>query len=396
MEDLEEFKKKGFDIQTLTTDELSEEYSQMIKLHQKYLYNKVIDTVSQYIRGISATEIESLIDRYLLTDIKYCGKQTISKLNDELQIAFVETLKNARNSDQNQLLRTYLEKIMPPLRKNQMDWLYEITNQFSKHLMQKIDLYFASFRSISTENVNRTIENLNKAITEILKQYQYKFNDDYQIILKRFLNNNRTQINELIHKINLNNNKIPNFQMYSAIAELSNCQLIEEDGTQYIKDKNTEEKIELTYNDGILSSKDNKHKYYIDNKNQRLGYYNSETKVTILVHNGLITIIPPYEKVEDKHLISFAKKNHNYQLYYDLKLTNDLEKIESMIKEIKEYAYGIYSKLISDPDFEKLLVKIKNNNNADNNKQQEADQSNQFAETNNGEAPPNVKKLNKI
>ena len=38
---MEEFKKKGINIQALTTDELSEEYSQMIKLHQNYLYKKI-------------------------------------------------------------------------------------------------------------------------------------------------------------------------------------------------------------------------------------------------------------------------------------------------------------------------------------------------------------------
>lgn len=391
MENIEEFKKKGINIQTITTDELNEEYSQMIKLHQKYLYNKIVDTINQYIRGMSATEIESLIDRYLLTDIKYRGKQTISRLNDELQIAFVETLKIAKNSDQNQLLRTYLEKITPPLRKNKMDWLYEITNQFSKHLMQKIDLYFASFKSISTNNVDRTIENLNKAITEVMKQYQYKFDEDYQVILKKFLNNNKNQINELIH--NLNNNKTPNFQIYSAIAELSNYQLIEESGTLYIKEKNTEEKIELTFKDGLLSSKDNKHRYHIDNEKQRLGYYNSESKVTILVHDGLITIIPPFKNIEDKYLISFAKNGHNYQLYYNLKPTNDLEKIESMIKEIEKYTPGIYNKLISDYNFEKLLIQIKNNNNTDTQNQQEAAQSNQFTESSNDETDKKVKKL---
>ena len=42
MENIEEFKKKGINIQIMTTDVLDEEYSQMIKLHQKYLYNKTI------------------------------------------------------------------------------------------------------------------------------------------------------------------------------------------------------------------------------------------------------------------------------------------------------------------------------------------------------------------
>lgn len=393
---MEEFKKKGNDIQKMTTDKLNEEYSQMIKLHQNYLYKKIVDTIQHYIRGIRETEIESLIDIYLLTDIKYSGKQTISKLNEDLQAALIETLDTVDNKDKNKLLKVYLEKINPPLRKNQMDWLYEIINQFSKQLMQKIDLYFASFRVTSNDNIDRTLENLSKEINKIMEQYQNKFDEDYQIILKKFLNNNIRQISQLIDRISLNRNKSSNFQMYSAIAELSNYELIEENGTLYVKDKNTEEKIELTFKGDILISEDKKIRYRSDNQKQRLGYYNSETKVTILVHNGLITVVPPYKKIEDKHLISFAKKDHKYQLYYNLKPTNNLEKIESMIKEIEEYAPGIYSKLISDPDFEKLLIQIKNNNNTDTQSQQEEDQSNPFTEINNGEEAPNVKKLNKI
>lgn len=392
---MEEFKKKGINIQTLTTDDLSEEYSQMIKFHQNYLYKKIIDTIQHYIRGIREAEIETLIDRYLLTDIKYRGKQTISKLNEDLQAAFIETVDKVENKDKNKLLKVYLEKINPPLRKNQMDWLYEITNQFSKQLMQKIDLYFASFRVTSNDNIDRTLENLSNEINKIMEQYQNKFDEDYQIILKKFLNNNKRQISQLIDQIGLNKNKSSNFQMYSAIAELSNYELIEENGTLYVKDKNTEEKIELTFKGDILSSEDNKIRYHIDNQKQRLGYYNSETKVTILVHNGLITVIPPYKKIEDKHLISFAKKNHNYQLYYNLKPTNDLEKIESMIKELEEYTPGIYSKLMSDPDFEKLLIQIKNNNDRDIKTEEEAELSNQFLESSDEETVKKKKKCNK-
>ena len=64
-------------------------------------------------------------------------------------------------------------------------------------------------------------------------------------------------------------------------------------------------KIELTQNGDFLTSKDNKLKCRIDNKNQRIGFYNSETKITILVHNGLITLIPPKNKEQEENIISF-------------------------------------------------------------------------------------------
>lgn len=355
---MEEFKKKGCNIQMLTTDLLSEEYSQMLRKHQAYLYENISKVIERHIRGLGKTQIESLIDRYLLTDLKYRGKLTISKLEENLETAIVETIDNDQNQAQGQLLGNYLEKIKVILRRNQMDWLYGIMNQFSKQLRHTIDLHFATFKGISDNNFSQNVTNIDKEITKILEQYQDKFDQDYRILLTNFLNNNKRQVQLLLEKVELNNKKTANAQMYSAIVELSNYQLIEENEHLYVQDETTKEKIELMLDGNLLSSQDNKLRYYIDKQKQRVGYYNDETKVSILVHNGLITLIPPTTEETEKNIISFAKNGHNYQLYHNLKPTTDLEKVKSMIDEIAKYAQGIYRKLISDPDFQKLLSQI--------------------------------------
>lgn len=390
---MEEFKKKGINIQMSTTEELSEEYLKMIKIHKKYLYDKIINTIHHHIRGISSTEIESLIDRYLFIDIEFRGKETIETLKEGLQTAFTETIDTMNGEDKDQLLKKYLEKINLPLRRNKMDWLYEITNEFSKELNKKIELYFALFRGISDNNFTRTIDNLNKEIEQIMKEYQNKFNQDYEAILEKFKENNKKQINDLMNVIDLSNKKSSNFQIYSAIMELSNYELIEENGILYAKDKITAEKIELTFNGDILSSKDSNLKYRVDNKNKRIGYFNNKTKIAILAHNGLITLITPKSKEQEENIISFKKIGHSYQLYHNLKLINDIEKIKSMIEQIEKYAPGIYDKLISDKDFEKLLVQINNHTTGQEKAEQKKESTDMLTESNNNEdLSPNGRK----
>ena len=77
---MEDFIKKGNDIQTITTENLTNKYEKMIKEHQIYLYKTIISTIEHHIRGISATNIEYLIDRYLIIDLKYHGRESIDNL----------------------------------------------------------------------------------------------------------------------------------------------------------------------------------------------------------------------------------------------------------------------------------------------------------------------------
>lgn len=354
---MEEFKKRGIDIQMVTTDALSEAYSQMMKKHQNYLYENLVKAIQKHLRGMSKLELESLIDRYFLTDMKYHGKQTISKLNEGFQNAFIETLDATDGKSTEQILTTYSERIKVPLRRNQMDWLDEISIQFSRQLRKKIDLYFAPFTKISSENIERTIDNVDREIMQIMKQYKQKFNQDYQMILNEFLSVNLKQISTLLEKRDLTNKQANNFQMYHAIAELSNHELMEEDNHLYAKNISTGEMVELTMQGDLLSSSDRTIRYRLDTEKQRIGYYNNQTKVAILVHNGLITVVLPPGREKEKRMISFAKKGHRYQLYYNLKPVVDPNKIQVLVEQIAKHAEGIYHKLEADPDFENLLPK---------------------------------------
>ena len=393
---MEDFIKKGNDIQTITTEKLTIQYENMIKEHQKYLYKEITSTIEHRIRGISKTDIESLIDRYLLIDLKYRGRETIDKLCEGLINDINQVIKNSKNRDKNELLKRYFEYINPTIRRNQMDWVYEITNQFSKQIIDKIKRQAIPFEEISDENLKRTINILDKELEHVMKNYQEKFNEEYQLHLKTFIEDNKKQITELITKIDLDNKKTENLQMYSAIMELSNYDLIEENGKLYVQDKSNNSKIELTIKTdekiSTLISQDEKIRYSLDVENKRIGYYNHETKVAILVHNGLITLIPPKKEHNAKQIaISFKKEKtkkdgtveNNYYFYYNLKLINDTGLLKSVIKQIEKYAPGIYNKLIADKDFTRLINEINTNLENSSSQMTQADETMNVKQNNN-------------
>lgn len=359
---MEDFKKEGRNIQLLTTDIFSEEYSNMLKQHQTYLYENITKIIEKYFIGINKNQIESLIDRYLLTDLKYRGKQSISKLEENLETVLFKVIDNSQTKSLESLLKIYLEEIKTPIRRNQLEYPYEITPQFSKQLSQTIEFHLTSFKPYSSSDIGKIITDIDKDIQQFMNQYQSKFTKEYQSILTNFINNNKQQITSFLEKITLNQEKSNHHQLYSVIVNLSGYELIEENNQFYAEDKTTKERIalELHQSENLLTSQDNKLRYFTDSQKQRIGYYNNETKVSILVHNGLITLIPPIkDKQNEKIYLSFAKKDHNYQLYYNLKLVTNLEKIKVIIAIIEKYGPGIYSILISDPDFQELLSQIK-------------------------------------
>ena len=49
--------------------------------------------------------------------------------------------------------------------------------------------------------------------------------------------------------------------------------------------------------------------YRVDSENKRVGHYNGKTKTSILIHNGLITVmLPKNEKQSKEDTISFKKE----------------------------------------------------------------------------------------
>lgn len=364
---MEKFIQKGIDIQKITTEKLNNQYEIMLEEHKKYLYQNITSIIQKHIRGISQIEIESLIDRYFLIDLKYRGRETIDNLCEGLTTDITEVIKNSKNKEKKENLRRYFEYINPTIRRNQMDWLYEITNQFTKQIIKKISLHSSPFQEISNNNIKRNINSLEQELEHFFKSYQDKFNEEYKPILKDFTENNKEQITNLITEIELSNQKEENLQMYSAIIELSNHSLIVENNKYYVKDKSTGELLELAFKDDILISKDNQIRYRVDNESERVGHYNNKNKTYIFISNGLITLMLPKKENQIKEdTISFkkekAKKGNisekNYFFYYNLKLIKEQEKLKIAFDEIEKYAPGIHSKLIVDKDFIRLQNEI--------------------------------------
>ena len=358
---MEKFIQKGIDIQKITTENLNNQYEIMLEEHKKYLYQNITSIIQKHIRGISQTEIESLIDRYFLIDLKYRGRETIDNLCEALIMDITQVIKNSKNKDKSENLRRYFEYINPTIRRNQMDWLYEITNQFTKQITQKLSLHSSPFQEISNNNLKRTINNLNQELEQFLKSYQNKFNEEYKQYVKDFTENNKQQITNLIKEIELSNKKVESLKMYSAIIELSNFDLIQEDNKYYAKDKSTNELVELTFKDGMLVSKDNKIRYRVDNANKTVGHYNERNKVIISIYKGLIMLtLLKTEKNLKENTIQFKKDKNNYFFYYNSKLIKTPEKLKLALEQIEKNAPSIYSKLIADKDF----IRMQNEMNA--------------------------------
>lgn len=353
---MEKFIQKGIDIQKITTEKLNNQYEIMLEEHKKYLYKNITSIIQKHIKGISPTEIESLIDRYFLIDLKYRGRETIDNLCEDLIIDITQVIKNSKNKDKKENLRRYFEYINPTIRRNQIDWLYEITNQFMKQITQKISIHSSPFQGISDNNLKRNIDNLNQELEHFFKSYQDKLNEEYQPLIKEFIENNKTQITQLITEIELSNKKTESLQMYSAIIELSNYDLIQQDNKYYAKDKSTGELTELTFKDGMLMSVDNQIRYRVDSENKRVGHYNGKTKIIISIYKELIMLtLLKTEKNLKENTIQFKKDKNNYFFYYNSKLIKTPEKLKLALEQIEKNAPSIYSKLIADKDFIHLL-----------------------------------------
>lgn len=363
-------------------DNFINEYSKMIKEHQKYLNNEIKKIIYQKIDEteknqsiklgeIEKNQIERLINKYLGLELEYTGINTINTLSEELfeKYTLISDKLSNETEDKSKLFNEYKEEIKKTLKINQMNWLDKVTGKFIDIFINEISTVLKRNSNIPDEKFDVLVNNLKKSLSNFFSQYEKKFNNDYHNILKNFITQKLIQMKDL-----LNNTKKIN--QYSHIINLSNYELIEENNIFYVKDKSTSKKIELVLEDNSLKSKDNKIKFIIDEKHQ--GYINNETNIRIVIHNGiiknnesttnetLITLLLPSQEIDvtrEKQLISFSKNDNNYKFFYNYKQTNNVKVIKHMIEKIKQKATGIYNLLIKDPDFNQVLESINNYNN---------------------------------
>jgi len=394
---MKKIKQFAINIQMKTTDDLYTEYEKMIKNHKKYLYENIENIIQSNIRGIKRSDIELVIDDYFLTDIKMTGRETITKINEELEIAITEITDMPDNLDSSELLKKYTDKFTLVSRKNKIISIPDIIPQFTKELKKKLELHYIPFEGISDKSINQAIDLTTDKVTTFLKEYQKIFENDYDYIFDNFKNQNQKYITKILEKIPSIKEKNQELDTYRTILDLGNYNLIEENNILSAIDRESNERVELKFENNMLISTDGSIRCNVDNENERLGFYNGKTKTTILVHNGLISLIPPYNKKEEKQIISFKKtskingnkKDRYYQLYHNLKPVSDLQEIEKLLLQFKIHTKGIYEKFLTDPDFHKLLKQIESNKQEKNNTEEETKNQEKIQEIENKQVNSN-------
>ena len=376
---MEKLKQIAINIQTQTTDNLYTEYEKMIKKHKKYLYENIENIVYRNICGIKRTDIELTIDDYFLTDIKMGGREIITKINKELETTITEIIDMSDNLHSSELLKKYSDKFTLVSRKNKFISIPDIIPQFIKELKKKLELHCIPFSGLSDKSINQAIKLTTDKITSLLKEYQELFENDYNSIFNNFKKENEKYTNKLLEKVLSVKEKNQELEAYRTILDLGNYDLIEENDILSAIDRESNERVELNFEKTMLISQDRSIRCNVDIENERMGFYNGKTKTTILVHNRLITLIPPHNKNEKEQIISFKttteikgnKKIRHYHLYHNSKPISDLQEIEKLLLQFKIHTQGIYKKFLTDPDFHKLLNQIETNKQEKNNTEEE-------------------------
>lgn len=365
---MQEHIESNLEIDNFYEENLLNSYNDMIKQHKRYLTNEIFKSIFKITNKIDKNQIERLIDKYLSLELEYTGIYTINNLTEKLNQTS-ESISNQISNDFNkkdELFKTYIEEIKSILKKNQMDWISNITEDFVKVFINELKNNLEDNQNLNNDQITRITKNITEPINIVFKKYENKFQNEYQNILKIYIENKLTQMKEKINSIEKENQTKKNIEQFYPLINLSNYELINEPNHIYIKDKETKQQYELFYHDNCLKTEDNQIKFNINQEEKHQGYINNIKNKRIVVHNGFITLVllnnNQSNKIVNKKVISFRKINHQYQFYYNSKKINDIDKIEVLLNVIKINAPEIYHKLTNDKDYiniQKLIDKRK-------------------------------------
>lgn len=365
---MQEHIESNLEIDNFYEENLLDSYNDMIKQHKRYLTNEIFKSIFKITNKIDKNQIERLIDKYLSLELEYTGIYTINNLTEKLNQTS-KSISNQISNDFNkkdELFKTYIEEIKSILKKNQMDWISNITEDFVKVFINELKNNLEDNQNLNNDQITRITKNITEPINIVFKKYENKFQNEYQNILKIYIENKLTQMKEKINSIEKENQTKKNIEQFYPLINLCNYELINEPNHIYIKDKETKQQYELFYHDNCLKTKDNQIKFNINQEEKHQGYINNIKNKRIVVHNGFITLVllnnNQSNKTVDKKVISFRKINHQYQFYYNSKKVNDIDKIEVLLNVIKINAPEIYHKLTNDKDYiniQKLIDKRK-------------------------------------
>lgn len=368
---MNEYNENNIEPQNEYEENLINTYSNMIKEHKNYLNNQIIKSISKITNKVESNQIERLIDKYLSLELEYTGIYTINNLTEDLDKKTKNICKQLENNQTNEktLFEQYIEEMKKILKRNQMDWVSNITEDFVKVFIDELKKSLEYDSHLNQTEISSISNEITPSLKDIFNEYEDKFHNDYQDILKEYIENKLNQIKNLFRQIKNDIEQKNQIKKYYHIIEISNYELIEEENHIYIKDKETKEQYELFYLDKRLKTKDNEIIFNISEIDNHQGYINNIENKRIVIHDGFITLVLLNNKqnnenneVQQKEIISFTKRNHHYKFYYNSKKTDDINEIEELLKKIKDNAKEMYRKMVNDKDFihVKQLIDKKN------------------------------------
>lgn len=345
---MKEFKEKGINIQETTTEELRNQYINMLKKHLIYLTKEISKILSEYNIQLRNIDIENIIEKYLLTEIKYNGMYTIEKLNEDLQEVFEEILKE-EIPEKEKIFTLYLTKIKEPIKRNQINWIEPIINDFQEQFINLL-----KEQPEISKNIDQIISILKQKIKIILQEYQIKFVEDYNDIQKNFVMENTTKMQKLINSLDNKKLKLSKYEKFFTLIELSNYELIEENNILYIIDKTTKEKTEITEEKDVLRTKDNKIRFINDEEKKMQGFINEEKQRGFVIQPQKITLTT----IDTNETITILKVNKKYEFKQNLQSVTNIKKLKQILREIRDNYPNIFDKIMHDRDFTPIIKAI--------------------------------------
>ena len=343
-------------------DILIDKYINMIKKDKL----DITEQIKSLLQPNDNINIETIIDKHLGIELEFNGLKTINtlsvdlkELSDSIMIKIDKEIYNKETC-----YNIYKEEVKNSLLRNQMEWYDTLSSNFIEEFIKEI----------STTNSKQNIDIIRKRLKEIMSKYKIKLNESYQEILKEYILSKILQMKKTIMESKITHFEYPRLKKYHQIIELSNYELIEENNTYYARNKETNEKSELIFDNIKLRSKDNKIIFIIDNLSKHQGYINNEKNISVVIQNNRIGIAINKDNPDDKTIITIVKKEDKYQFYYNNKIIRKLTNIEYILNIIEKYTKEIYQKLLLNELYKSLS--IENNNQIDEDNIEEISLSN--------------------
>lgn len=355
--DIEEFKRKGRIINEHTVEDLTEEYQKLLDSYRQKYINQIIEVVQEYLRGIPESYLEQWIEENLISNAKSTGTRQIAKIYESLAPEFDALLRHIQtnaNTDQN--IKEYKDGLNYIMRRQGLGWLEDLRMEFIRTLQRKIDNYNFAFMGIDDRRLENALDNISSELKSAIRRLDNRFEEEYQELMARVMKNNATKIYDNLQQLNNQKQEIPKhyFALVNRALEYNGYQLIEENEKLYIKEKQSNQVVELVYDSqtDIFKAYDNS-----------LGIKIQGDLVLLVDRNKNTRMITDSMMLETANLkgdfkIKISRSFTGFEFEYGGQKITNLTEISAIVHAVKSKLPGYYEELLQNKDFQELISQL--------------------------------------